>query len=294
MGVLQRFGIAYFVAATLYVFLGKPIRIEEHEDDQSKWKWKSLLYDIIVLTPQWLIMLSIVAFHIFIIFFYPVPNCPSGYLGPGGTHEMGHFNNCIGGATGYIDRFLLGEKHLYQHPRANSVYGGSVPFDPEGVFGCLLTIVQVFFGVQCGQILLSHTEWKQRLTRWCAWGSVTLAVGCILCKFSIEDGFIPINKNLWSLSYVLVTTAFAFFLLSIFYYVIDVKKWWTGKPLIFAGMNAIVMYAGSELLGKMYPFYWHIGAMNTHFMFLLANVWTTAMWIFVAYYLYLRKIFISL
>lgn len=92
----------------------------------------------------------------------------------------------------------------------------------------------------------------------------------------------------------MVTTGFAFGLLSLFYLIIDIKKWWSGKPLVFAGMNAIVMYVGSELLGKMYPFYWHFSGTNTHFMFLLANVWTAAMWNLVAYYLYLRKTFFAL
>lgn len=207
---------------------------------------------------------------------------------------MGRFNNCIGGATGYIDRLIISESHLYQHPRAAAVYDESQPFDPEGPFGCLLTIVQVFFGVQCGQILLVYKNPAARLKRWAIWSIATFLLGGGLCKFSINDGFIPINKNLWSLSYVLVTTAFAYCLLALFYIVIDIKKWWSGKPLLYAGMNAIIMYIGSELLGRMYPFYWHIDGMKTHFMFLLSNIWTAAMWNLVAYYLYLRKIFFAL
>lgn len=166
-------------------------------------------------------------------------------------HEMGRYNNCIGGATGYIDRLIIGNRHMYQRPRAAAVYDEKTPFDPEGIFGCLLTIVQVFFGVQCGNTLLLFTQPIDRLKRWLSWSIGTILLGGCLCQFSINDGFIPINKNLWSLSYVLVTTGFAFFLLSVFYVVIDVKKFWTGKPLTFAGMNAIIMYIGSELLGRM-------------------------------------------
>lgn len=39
-----------------------------------------------------------------------------GYLGPGGIGDMGLYPNCTGGAAGFIDRWLLGEKHMYQNP----------------------------------------------------------------------------------------------------------------------------------------------------------------------------------
>lgn len=57
-----------------------------------------------------------------------------GYLGPGGNHENGQFKNCVGGATGYVDRLVLGKNHLYQKPTADEVYGSGA-FDPEGLVG---------------------------------------------------------------------------------------------------------------------------------------------------------------
>lgn len=292
MGVLQRFGIAYFVTATFYVFYGRIARSEEWEMESRK--WRLYLYDIIVLIPQWMFMLTFVVTYLVIIFCLPVPGCPSGYLGPGGIHEGGKFNNCIGGAAGYIDRMILGENHLYRHGRALKLYDEKTPFDPEGPFGSLMTIVQVFFGVQCGQILLSYTDWKARINRWLGWSVGTLIIGLCICGFSVNNGLIPINKVMWSLSFVLVTTSFSFALLAIFYYVIDIKKWWDGKPLLYAGMNAIIMYAGSEVFSQMYPFYWRYNGMNTHFEFLLANIWTAAAWNFVGYVLYQKKICIAL
>lgn len=291
MGVLQRFGIAYLVVASLQVLLRKQVAIDSEEHTRS---WRISFLDITSLSAQWTIMFVIVAFHLLVIFFIPVPHCGNGYLGPGGVHEMGRYNNCIGGAAGYVDRLIIGTHHLYQRPRAAVVYNENMPFDPEGPFGSLLTIVQVFLGVQCGNTLLIFTQPIDRLKRWFSWSIGTFLIGGFLCKFSIDDGWIPINKNLWSLSYVLVTTSFAFFLLSLFYIIIDMKKYWTGAPLTFAGKNAIFMYIGSELFGKMYPFYWQFTGMNTHFMFLLANVWNAAAWNLIAYYLYLRKFFFSL
>lgn len=126
------------------------------------------------------------------------------------------------------------------------------------------------------------------------WGLVSILFGCILCKFSINDGIIPINKHMWSLSYVLVTTGFAFLLFTLFYVIIDVKRFWSGKPLTFAGMNAILIYVGSEILSNMYPFYWQFRGTNTHFMFLLADIWKAAAWNLIAYFLFTQKIFLSL
>lgn len=287
MGVLQRFGIAYFVVATLQVLFTNPINNMPEEN------WKKLLFDIILLIPQWIVSLVLVIIYLIVSFAVAVPGCPRGYFGPGGMHKMGNYNHCIGGATGYIDRVILGQGHMYQ-PRADDVYGETLPFDPEGIVGCLLTIVQVFFGVQCGTTLLVHSEWKERIKRWSIWGATTILIGLFLGLVPGGDGIIPINKNMWSLSYVFVTSGVAFLILTLLYYIIDVKSYWSGAPFVYAGMNAIIMYIGSEIFHKMYPFYWHIGTMNTHFMFLLANIWTTGLWVLVAYYLYLKEIFITL
>lgn len=57
--------------------------------------------------------------------------------------------------------------------------------------------MQVFFGVQAGITLLEFKEHNSRLKRWLIWSFITGIVGGGLCEFSKEDGFIPINKNLW-------------------------------------------------------------------------------------------------
>lgn len=215
-----------------------------------------------------------------------------GYLGPGGKQDMAKHMNCIGGATGYIDRMILGEKHIYQHPTARYTYDAK-PFDPEGLAGCLTTFLQVFIGLQCGTTFMIYTEWKARVRRFLCWSVVLGAFSGILCLFSQDDGVIPINKNLWSLSFVFATSSLAFILLTIFYIVIDVRNLWSGTPLVYAGMNAIVMYVGHEVFHSMLPWHWHIGPMNTHFILLLENMWNASLWVVIAYVLYCKKIFIS-
>ncbi len=45
------------------------------------------------------------------------------YFVLGGLHENGKYENCTGGITGYIDRIILTDKHLYQYPTCQLVYG---------------------------------------------------------------------------------------------------------------------------------------------------------------------------
>lgn len=125
MGVLQRFGIAYLVTASLYVVLYKENVTNSHNDESQR----TGLIDIKSLLPQWFIMLIITSIHLLIIFNLGI-DCEPGYLGPGGIHRMSKYTDCIGGATGYIDRLILGKSHMYQRPRAAAVYDGKQPFDP--------------------------------------------------------------------------------------------------------------------------------------------------------------------
>lgn len=237
-------------------------------------------------------MALVVVLHLGIVFGLPVPGCPTGYLGPGGKHRMAAHPNCTGGAATYIDETILTSAHMYQWGTARTVYDAK-PFDPEGVFGCLLTLLQVFFGVQCGTTLMIHTECQSRIKRWLAWAFVTGLIGGALTSFSQENGIIPINKHLWSLSYVLVTVATSFILLTICYLLIDIQNWWSGSPFCVAGMNAIILYVGADVL-NMLPWRWQIGPMNTHFVLTLENAWTTGVWILVAYYLHYKRIYFSL
>ncbi|XP_068084945.1 heparan-alpha-glucosaminide N-acetyltransferase isoform X2 [Anabrus simplex] len=286
-GVLQRFGVVYFVVATL------AIMFTCRNCATPKMKVVAAVQDILILLPQWVIMLGVVAGHCAITFLMSIPGCPMGYMGPGGNHDNGIYKDCIGGATGYIDKMILGPEHIYQHPTAAKVYNAG-PFDPEGIVGCLLSIFQVFLGVQAGTILVLHRNWKGRISRWMVWGSMCGIVGGVLCLASKEGGWIPVNKNLWSLSFVLVTSCFAFYLLSFCYFLIDVKHWWSGAPFYYPGMNATIMYVGHEMTSSVFPWHWAFGVMNTHFILLLENLWGTALWVIIAIWLHHVKFFLSI
>lgn len=61
----------------------------------------------------------------------------------------------------------------------------------------MLCTFQVFLGAQAGMTLLVFSDWKARIGRWLVWSVVTGALGTLLCLASQNDGWIPVNKNLW-------------------------------------------------------------------------------------------------
>ncbi|XP_060649542.1 heparan-alpha-glucosaminide N-acetyltransferase-like [Drosophila nasuta] len=118
---------------------------------------------------------------------------------------------------------------------------------------CALSVVQTLLGAYAGVTLLVHSTWQSRLKRWLLGALLLGLLGGALCGFSRENGIIPVNKNLWSLSFVFVTVALALLLLSLLYYVIYVRQWCSGYPFTECGMNAIIMYVGHTVMHRMLP-----------------------------------------
>lgn len=285
LGVLQRFAFCYLISAVIEVYCMSPQQSPEYV-----WYWK--IRDLVRSWFQWSITLFIVVVHTAITFTLPVPGCPTGYIGPGGLHDGGAFSNCTGGAAGYIDRLVLGDAHVYKHPTCAKVYDSHVPYDPEGFLGALTSILMVQFGIASGRIIITYRSHNSRLIRWLIWGTISGIMAGILCGFQKEGGLIPVNKNLWSLSFVLTTNCFAFFLLSFYYLIIDKWSWWSGNPVRYVGMNAIILYLGHEILGSLLPWSWSpVG--HYHADYLIMNIWGTSLWVVFAYFLHLKKVYIS-
>ncbi|XP_068232603.1 heparan-alpha-glucosaminide N-acetyltransferase-like [Palaemon carinicauda] len=285
LGVLQRFAFCYLISAIIEVYFMSPQQSPEYV-----WYWK--IRDVVRSWFQWTATLVLVIVHTVITFKLPVPGCPTGYIGPGGLHDGGAYSNCTGGAAGYIDRLVLGDAHVYKHPTCAKVYDTNVPYDPEGLLGVLTSILMVQFGVAAGRIIVTYRSHNSRLLRWIIWGAISGIIAGILCGFEKEGGPIPVNKNLWSLSFVLTTNCFAFFLLSFYYLVIDKLSWWSGNPVRYVGMNAIILYLGHEILGNLLPWSWSpVG--HYHVNYLIMNIWGTSLWVVFAYILHLKKVYIS-
>lgn len=284
-GVLQRFSISYLFVSTLHLIFARPTNTYQ----SSGW---NVFSDILPFWPEWIVAIILIVMHTVITFLLQVPDCDKGYLGPGGLHMNGEFTNCTGGAAGYIDRLVFGVNHIHQTPTFKAIYDTKVPYDPEGILGNLTTIFIVFLGLQAGKILVCHKRHQARVIRWIIWGFLLGVIGTVLCLASKNDGWIPVNKNLWSVSYVLVTASMAYFSLSICYIVQDVKKWWTGAPFYCAGMNSIALYVGHEVTNRMFPFFW--GKPEQHTEMLYMNLWGTSVWVLLSIWMYQSNFFIAL
>ena len=98
----------------------------------------------------------------------------------------------------------------------------------------------LLLGLMSGRVLIHFKTHKERLTRWFIWATTFLLMAGILCGFKKDGGFIPLNKNLWSTSFVSVNAGIGLIGTSICYILIDVYKVWSGAPFIWLGMNSIL------------------------------------------------------
>lgn len=283
-GVLQRFSVTYLVTALVHFAFAK----------RSYKKKKNVVGDIFYYWPEWIIMLALLGLHLALTFALPVPGCPIGYLGPGGLANNASYFNCTGGAAGYIDKKILSIQHIYRTPTIMDVYYTTEPFDPEGILGTLTSIFLCFLGLQAGKIIDMHKNHMPILIRWSIWGVVTGLIALLLCNAKQDGGWIPLNKNLWSVSYVLAMASTGFIALSILYILIDVFNIWNGAPFIYPGMNSIVIYFCQSSFSTNFPVSWQMPDEDEHWQLLIVDCWSASVWTFVAYILYRKKIFVAL
>nr|XP_046268728.1 heparan-alpha-glucosaminide N-acetyltransferase isoform X2 [Scatophagus argus] len=286
-GVLQRLAWSYLVVACLDLMVAK-----SHLDIYTTDAWWSPCLDILLYWPAWLCVLLLEILWLSLTFILPVPNCPTGYLGPGGIGDMGLYTNCTGGAAGFLDRLVLGENHIYQTPSSRVIYATRMPYDPEGILGSINSILMAFLGLQAGKIILHYRDLPRSImSRFLIWSLLLGVISAALTRCSTDQGFIPVNKNLWSLSYVTTLACFAYVLFVLIYYTVDVKKWWSGAPFYYPGMNSILVYVGHEVFEEYFPFRWQMANSQSHAEHLTQNLVATSCWVFISYVLYRKKIF---
>ncbi|WP_300026664.1 acyltransferase family protein [uncultured Maribacter sp.] len=115
-------------------------------------------------------------------------------------------------------------------------------YDPEGLLSTIPSIASSLLGVFTGLILTSKQEKKATILM--GLGGSLLIIG------HIWDIFFPINKALWTSSFVLVTAGWANLVLALIFYLTDVKKIEFGSIFRYAGANAIVIYFLSSFISK--------------------------------------------
>ncbi|MFH0734620.1 MAG: DUF5009 domain-containing protein [bacterium] len=119
-------------------------------------------------------------------------------------------------------------------------------WDPEGLLSTMPAISTAILGILTGNWLRNKkVDEGTKIATLFTYGCIIMLAGYIW------SGWFPINKSLWTSSYVLYTGGLAMLFLASCYWLIDVKgiKWWT-KPFVVYGMNAITVFFLSGLVAK--------------------------------------------
>jgi heparan-alpha-glucosaminide N-acetyltransferase len=280
-GVLFRFAWSYLIVSAIILFVP-----ERRVAQGSRLAFlQQYLHQIVA-------VLSLLLLYVAIMFGVDVPGCGRGYLGAGGTMSGPELASCTGGAARLVDMKLFTLNHMYRHPTCTRDYK-CVEFDPEGAVGILTSCCTVFLGLMAGRLLRHHQGTRERMTRLLVTSAVLLLLGIALCGASRNDGPIPINKNLWSPSFVAVNGAIGYFGLALCLYVVDIRKWWSGYPLKCLGMNAILFYVYHELAQDFFGDVFS-NTVDRHISRFLFSVTGACFWLWVSTVLYRNNYFFKL
>jgi len=158
----------------------------------------------------------------------------------------GHLDN-VGSLEAWIDRAVFGRQHLW-------FYGGQT-WDPEGLLSTMTATCNVLLGIVTGEWLRSDRPEKRKLLGMAVTGLVLLVAGVAL------DPLIPINKKIWTPSFVLLSAGFSLVVLAGLSVVVDRWRWRRGlTPSLVFGSNAILAFALANLLSPLEPLLqWNAG-----------------------------------
>jgi predicted acyltransferase len=133
-----------------------------------------------------------------------------------------------------VDLKILGENH---------VWGGfGVPFDPEGLLSTLPAVVTVILGALTGRMIQAAAQLRSAVPRILLAGVSAIVLG------QLWGLALPINKALWTSSYVLYTAGLAMLFVAVLLWIIDVRgyrRW--AYPFVVFGMNPLFLYALSAV-----------------------------------------------
>jgi predicted acyltransferase len=179
----------------------------------TNWKQQTIIAGVLLLL-YWMLMTLI-----------NVPGC-----------EVTTFNDKACNLAAYLDRTILTENHIW---RSAKVY------DPEGLLSTIPAIATCLAGVLCGHWLRRKIDDNEKVSAMFFFGLVLAAIGwCWSFWF-------PLNKALWTSSYVVYTAGLALCFLGFCYWLIDIKgyKSWT-KPFVIFGVNALALFVGSGMMAR--------------------------------------------
>jgi len=138
-----------------------------------------------------------------------------------------------GSLPSYVDRVVFG-KHVWAQAKV---------YDPEGLLSTIPALATTLIGVLTGHWLRTEKTRYEKAAGMFVVGAICVAIGWAW------NAFFPINKALWTSSYVLFTGGLALQFLAFCYWLIDIKgyrRW--AKPFEVFGLNAIALYVVADLI----------------------------------------------
>ena len=198
-----------------------------------------------------------------------------------------------------IDLFILGENHMYK------VSG--IPFDPEGLLSTFPAICTTLIGSLAGDFISTKNSYRKISVKLLIFGIFGIIAGLIL------NIWFPLNKQLWSSSFVFYTAGWGSAVLSLFIWIVEVNnedRWL--RPFIIYGSNPIFIFVASSLFVRiltrikvqsgdsvtslysyLYTNHFSSWAGNLNGSLLFAVTWVL-IWFGIAAVLYRKKIFLKI
>lgn len=203
-----------------------------------------------------------------------------------------------------VDRAILGASHMYTETLPD---GKVIPFDPEGILSTLPCIAHVLIGFWAGKLISESKSKNEQIQNLAIFGTILFFAG-----FFLHYGF-PVNKKIWSSSFVLVTCGLASLLFSLLIWIIDVnnkKKWsvffesFGVNPLFIYVVadilsillsNVVFMYQGNWISIKNFVYFEWLSSVFGNYLgsLIFALCFVFINWI-IAHILYKKKIYIKL
>jgi predicted acyltransferase len=214
-GVLQRIAVCYFFASIIIYYLRQK---------------GAFVLGLILLLIYWLLCYAL------------NPEDPYSMTGWFGTR---------------VDLAILHEPHMYH---GESLNGKPYAFDPEGLMSTIPAIVQVIFGYLVGDYIVKRGQHIEHVSNSAVKGFEiyqTLTVLFIAAAAFLFIGYawglsFPVNKKIWTSSYVAATTGLAIAVLCTLIYAIEIKgiKGWLTRFFDVFGKNPLFVFALSAFLPR--------------------------------------------
>ena len=142
-----------------------------------------------------------------------------------------------------VDKALWGPAHMYKDTTPEGV---RIALDPEGLLSTIPSIAHVLIGFLFGKLITEYRDNHKRVEKLLIWGTI-LAFAGLLLQYGC-----PINKKIWSPTFVLVTTGFAAQLLGLLIWIIDIHKRERWSRFFHAfGVNPLIIYVFAGIMANL-------------------------------------------